>query len=501
MEKYVHRTRLKRKTGFLKAGFPQNSRPFRQPFVLAAALICLFSFSAHRLSAAEHALPHNELRFELFEPNEKPPFLQTNTDCTFAANIPDAQPAQVEVFFENPPSGAVFRGFEKKAEEGGTRLTYSVRFIKAGKTELPPARVRIRDKTYALAFPSLNVFDNPDFLVPEFFFTADTSPENSPSEQTAQPSQTVQAGTSVRVQLMGRYFRHIQDINRQNPEDALLEESARFFEPAAERTFAANGEHSPEAVPVAEFVYTPFFEGIREFPHTEVKAESYNGTFYTVKVSPLILNVVPAPETEASAVQEPPHRPNCYTLSIYADNLAKAAPVQDPTVETADTDESPARSLAELRSKERLSPAFWVFRRERKALEKKLLLQNPDEASLFWTLAAAVLLCILPAPAFVLFKKKRAKKIAVSICLLGCFCVVILIKNIPPLMRPGLIAHNAVLRAIPEIGAQGSAVLQEGTRLRLLHKSGDWYLTAAAERSGWILKSEAIEIQNKTENK
>ena len=498
MEKYVHRTRLRRKTGFLKAGFPKNSRPFRQPLALAA-LIYLFSFSAHRLSAAEHSLPHNEFRFELFEPNEKPPFLQTNTDCTFAANIPDAQPAEVEVFFENPPSGAVFSGFEKKAEEGGTRLTYSVRFIKAGKTELAPARVRIRDKTYALAFPSLNVFDNPDFLVPEFFFTATPSPQNSPSERTAQPSQTVQAGTSVRVRLMGRYFRHIQDINRQNPEDALLEESARFFEPAAERVFAANGELSTEAVPVpvAEFVYTPFFEGIREFPHTEVKAESYNGTYYTVKVPPLILNVVPAPETEASVVQEPSHRPNCYTLSIYADNLAKAAPVQDPAVETADTDENPARSLAELRSKERLAPAFWVFRRERKALEKKLLLQNPDEASLFWTLAAAALLCILPAPAFVLFKKKRAKKIAVSICLLGCFCVVILIKNIPPLMRPGLIAHNAVLRAIPEIGAQGSAVLQEGTRLRLLHKSGNWYLAAAGERSGWILKSEAIEIQNK----
>ena len=475
MEKYVYGTRFERETGLL------NHR-----LVFAAALICVLFFFSASLSAAENTVPYDTLRFELFKSDEKLSLLQINTDYSFTANIPDASPSEVEVLFENPPAFAVFRSFEKTAEAGGTKLVYSVRFIKAGKNELPPARIRIRGKTYTLTFPPLNVFENPDILIPEFFFTA------APS---AQESQSVQAGKALHVRLMGRYFKRIININRDTPEDALLEESALFFNPDSETKLESGKELSAAAVPVAEFIYTPFFEGIREFPHTEVKTESYNGTFYTVKVQPLILNVIPALGTKASPVQEPPSRPNCYTLSIYADNAAEAAPVQDPAVETAASDENFAVQLARLRNKERLAPAFWIFRRERKALEKKLLLENQDEVSLFWTLAAAAVLCILSVPAFVLLKKKRAKKIALCLCILGCFCILVLIKNIPQLRQPAVIAHKAVLRTIPEIGAQGSAAVQEGTRLKILHKSGDWYLTAAGERSGWILKSEAIKIQ------
>ncbi|WP_428769719.1 hypothetical protein V1L52_11265 [Treponema sp. HNW] len=483
MEKYVYRTRLKRKTGFLKYGISS--------LFLNAFFILLTAFAEGSPAKAENSAQEGIVHFSLSNPASP---IQTKTDYIFTAEIPDVQPGQVEVFFEKTPEGAAFTGFEKTAAAGGTRLSYSVRFLEAGTIRLSPLQVRSKGKSRTAVFPVLTVFDNPGSLIPEFFFS------------THPPSQIVQAGKPVRVRLSGRYFRRLHGITTEAPEDALWEEDARFFEPDGKAYFEIGPEKEADAVLIAEFVYTPFFAGSRELPQTEVSAESYGGSSYTVKVRPALLNALPsAPgSTQAGPVKESKSVPAQSSLMQSTSvplPAAKAVPsagaVPPAGAVPAAGDENLALRLAELRTGERHSPAFWLFRKERRALEKTVLLQNPDEAPLFWTLAAAAVFCILFIPIFVLLRRQRAKKIVFVLIMLACFCALFVLKNIPPLVRPALIAHNAVLRAIPEIGAQSSAVLQEGTRLRLLHESGDWYLASAGERRGWILKNEAIRIQNK----
>ncbi|MGI5174582.1 hypothetical protein H0R92_13405 [Treponema sp. OMZ 840] len=489
MEKHIYGIKPKRYPRFLK-----KERSF---FRLAAVFTLLIVFAVFRVTAEN--VPYSGLRFALSEPVS---FVQTETDYSFFLEIPHALPSDTDVFFEPLPAYLRFIGFEKKAlnqgsalhqgknlNKGGTRLVYTLRFLKAGNIRLPDLKIRIKGVFYTASFPALTVKENINLIVPEFFFEADT---------------TAYAGRKTQLFLMGRFFSRIEDISWDLPETGLMEKTSASPDLPIERkagNFDAAADISSDAVKIAEFTYTPFFEGKKTLPKIEVRTQTFGGRTITVRVRDFELYVQPQKSSDkvqarARVVPQNPERTKTTPLPE-AQTKTHNALYTDSNMLPADF----ALRLAQLRVQERRSPVFWLFKKERKMLERSAGLQNADEPSLLWTLVFGLLFFIVSV--FLIFayfknngRPRRFGKAAVLCIVVQCVCVFVVIRNLPKLTESAVISERTLLRSIPETDANGAMSLAAGMRLRVLRSSGIWYLVSASEgHSGWILKEECIIIK------
>ena len=289
MEKSIRGTRAKRNNRLLNL---LNSAPLLA--VLCAA--CIFPLPAQ-------SVQNESLRFVLRDSSASSEAsdasngiipkggVQKGEDCIFALALPGIPPSAVSVRFAALPSGAEFRGSEKRelfasgsaGAQRGTLFEYTVRFTQTGTFSLLPARVSFGGKTVTVSFERVEVFENPYLLVPEFFFVADGQ---------------ARAGEPLTIRLMGRFFAKAESIDWDVPERGLFEKIGEKTNlPSAAENFAADTE-------IAEFVYTPFFEGKEKLPAVSVKARAYDGQPYTIAVADFELTVFPKKNTPAENARQ-----------------------------------------------------------------------------------------------------------------------------------------------------------------------------------------------------
>ena len=420
--------------------------------------------------------------------------VQKGEDCVFELALPGIPPAAVSVRFAALPSGAEFRGSEKRelfasgsaGAQRGTLFEYTVRFRETGAFSLLPARVSFGGKTVTVPFERVDVYENPYLLVPEFFFVVDGQ---------------ARAGEPLIIRLTGRFFEKVESIDWNVPERGLFEKIGEKTNlPFAAENFAADTE-------IAEFVYTPFFEGKEKLPAVSVKARAYDGQLYTIAVADFELTVLPKKNMSAKRARQNSASlsgANPSASSVPAASAMSASAANAFSSEEKNNGEEPealARHVADLRKKERTAIFVWPVRTERKHLEREASLQNPDEPSFIWTLLCAGILVVSLIVLYALFVRRH--KIGgrfiflAALCLaLQMACVFVLIKNVPESARGAVITRSTPLRTIPEPDAKGTISLTAGMRLKVLRSSGAWYLVSASGgHSGWILKDECIIIE------
>ena len=420
--------------------------------------------------------------------------VQKGEDCVFELALPGIPPSAVSVRFAALPSGAEFRGSEKRelfasgsaGAQRGTLFEYTVRFRETGAFSLLPARVSFGGKTVTVPFERVDVYESPYLLVPEFFFVVD---------------EQARAGEPLTIRLTGRFFEKVESIDWNVPERGLFEKIGEKTNlPSAAENFAADTE-------IAEFVYTPFFEGKEKLPAVSVKARAYDGQLYTIAVADFELTVLPKKNAIAKRARQSSaalSAVNSSEASAPAASAVSASASNAFSSEEKNNGEEPealARRVADLRKKERTAIFVWPVRTERKHLEREASLQNPDEPSFIWTLLCAGILVVSLIVLYALFVRRR--KIGgcfiflAALCLaLQMACVFVLIKNVPESARGAVITRSAPLRTIPEPDAKGTISLTAGMRLKVLRSSGAWYLVSASGgHSGWILKDECIIIE------
>lgn len=487
MEKSIRGTRAKRNNRLLNF---LNSAPLLAGLCAA----CIFPLPAQ-------SVQNESLRFILRDSSASPNASDTSNvsngsipkggvqkgeDCVFELALPGIPPSAVSVRFAALPSGAEFRGSEKRelfasgsaGAQRGTLFEYTVRFRETGAFSLLPARVSFGGKTVTVPFERVDVYENPYLLVPEFFFVADGQ---------------ARAGEPLTIRLTGRFFEKVESIDWDVPERGLFEKIGEKTNlPSAAENFAADTE-------IAQFVYTPFFEGKEKLPAVSVKARAYDGQLYTIAVADFELIVLPKKNMSAKRARQ-----NSASLSG-ANPSASSVPAANAfSSEEKNNGEEPealARRVADLRKKERTAIFVWPVRTERKHLEREAALQNPDEPSFIWTLLCAGILVVSLIVLYALFVRRR--KIGgrfiflAALCLaLQMACVFVLIKNVPESARGAVITRSTPLRTIPEPDAKGTISLTAGMRLKVLRASGAWYLVCASGgHSGWILKDECIIIE------
>lgn len=504
MEKPIRGTRAKRNNRLLNL---LNSVSLLSG--LCAACIFPLSAQTQRTQSAQIAqsmqvvqtAPNESLRFVLSNPFAASDAssgiipkggVQKGEDCVFELVLSGIPLSDASVRFAALPSGVEFRGSGKRdffssgsagRESGagsgrGTLFEYTVRFTQTGTFSLLPARLSFGGKTVAVPFERVEVFENPSLLVPEFFFV---------------PDEQARAGEPLRIRLAGRFFEKVESIDWDVPERGLFEKVGEKTNlPFAAENFAADTE-------IAEFVYTPFFEGKEKLPAVSVKARAYDGQLYTIAVADFELTVFPKKNMSAKRVRQSSAALSAVNSS---EASAPAASASSPEGKNNGTEQEVlARHVADLRKKERGAIFVWPVRTERKHLEREAALQNPNEPSLVWTFLCAGILALSLIVLYALFIRRR--KIGgrfvflAALCIaLQIACVFVLIKNIPELTRAAVITRFVPLRTIPEPDAKGTISLTAGMRLKVLRSSGAWYLVSASGgHSGWILKDECIIIE------
>ncbi|MGI5076916.1 SH3 domain-containing protein [Treponema maltophilum] len=495
MEKSIRGTRAKRNNRLLNF---LNSAPLLAGLCAA----CIFPLPAQ-------SVQNESLRFILRDSSASPNASDTSNvsngsipkggvqkgeDCVFELALPGIPPSAVSVRFAALPSGAEFRGSEKRelfasgsaGAQRGTLFEYTVRFRETGAFSLLPARVSFGGKTVTVPFERVDVYENPYLLVPEFFFVADGQ---------------ARAGEPLTIRLTGRFFEKVESIDWEVPERGLFEKIGEKTNlPSAAENFAADTE-------IAQFVYTPFFEGKEKLPAVSVKARAYDGQPYTIAVADFELTVLPKKNMSAKRARQSSaalSAVNSSEASAPAASAVSASAANAFSSEEKNNGEEPealARHVADLRKKERTAIFVWPVRTERKHLEREAALQNPDEPSFIWTLLCAGILVVSLIVLYALFVRRR--KIGgrfiflAALCLaLQMACVFVLIKNVPESARGAVITRSTPLRTIPEPDAKGTISLTAGMRLKVLRSSGAWYLVSASGgHSGWILKDECIIIE------
>ena len=495
MEKSIRGTRAKRNNRLLNL---LNSAPLLAGLCAA----CIFPLPAQ-------SVQNESLRFILRDSSASPNASDTSNvsngsipkggvqkgeDCVFELALSGIPPAAVSVCFAALPSGAEFRGSEKRelfasgsaGARRGTLFEYTVRFRETGAFSLLPARVSFGGKTVTVPFERVDVYENPYLLVPEFFFVADGQ---------------ARAGEPLTIRLTGRFFEKVESIDWEVPERGLFEKiGGKTNLPFAAENFTADTE-------IAQFVYTPFFEGKEKLPAVSVKARAYDGQLYTIAVADFELIVLPKKNMSAKRAR---HNSAALSAVNSSEASAPAASAVSASASNAfsseeknngEEPEALARHVADLRKKERTAIFVWPVRTERKHLEREAALQNPDEPSFIWTLLCAGILVVSLIVLYALFVRRR--KIGgrfiflAALCLaLQMACVFVLIKNVPESARGAVITRSTPLRTIPEPDAKGTISLTAGMRLKVLRSSGAWYLVSASGgHSGWILKDECIIIE------
>ena len=186
----------------------------------------------------------------------------TNEPCYFELIVPGVSPSLVRVTIQSLPDGCQFISSDKEQivyeDEHSTLVTLCFEFSKSGTFTLPRLAARIGFGGYALHFDSVKIIQNPQTLLPEFFFTF---PEGK----------NFIKGKRTPVLLCARYFKAITAVNVQLDEKFIFEKKDTITELPL-----FIDEFTPEETLIARYDYVPFESGKCKLPLVEVNCQAWN---------------------------------------------------------------------------------------------------------------------------------------------------------------------------------------------------------------------------------
>ncbi len=362
----------------------------------------------------------------------------TGEPCYFELIVPGVSPSLVRVTIQSLPDGCQFISSDKEQivyeEEHSTRVTLCFEFSKSGTFTLPRLAARIGFGGYALHFDSVKIIQNPQTLVPEFFFVF---PEGKIFEK----------GKRTPVILCARYFKAVTAVNLKLDERFVFEQKEVFSEfPLFIEQF------TPEDTRIACYDYIPFEKGICSLPFVEINCQAWNLVHQNVYLSPEEIFVLDSKENT--------------TKNTPADNLfsEKDEAFENWTRETFFSD----KTLTVQKAAENLLKHQSLFR-----IYKKLFL---------------VLMCvfILLVFLFVFLKRKNA---AIAFGFLFSVCLIFFITFSMRLQKKYAESSGGFMYQIPDEKSENKSFIEKGTLLCIESETEEWFqVTAGNENHGWIKK-------------
>jgi len=389
--------------------------------------IC-FNFSKFAFAA-----DYSELR--VVPKNE---YFFTGEPCYYELIVPGVSPSLVRVTIQSLPDGCQFISSDKEQivyeDEHSTKVTLCFEFSKSGTFTLPRLAARIGFGGYALHFDSVKIIQNPQTLVPEFFFEF---PEGKNFEK----------GKRTPVILCARYFKAITAVNLKLDEKFVFEQKEMFNElPIFIEQF------TPDETRIACYDYIPFEKGKCSLPLVEINCQAWNLVHQNVYLSPEEILVQDGKE---ESTEDTPFE------NLFSENDEA---FENWTRETFFSD----KTLTVQKTTENLLKHQRVFR-----IYKKISL---------------ILMCVI-IPIIFLFVFLKKKNVVFAFALVLSVCLLFFISFSILLQKKYTESSGGYMYQIPDEKSENKSFIEKGTLLSIESETEEWFqVTAGNENHGWIKK-------------
>ena len=467
-------------------------RKYRQRLlkIILPILVLIFSFSTFARTPSWDEL--RRLRFV-----QGSDYFFTESDCPFYLDVYDVRPENVQVAVNYLPEDVSFVSSKKEVlmssssngqYASGTRLIVYFKFSKAGRYHLRPVDVVINGGFYRLSFQSVNVFENPKFILPKLSIQFEnekfTPTRRNPNNFTAS------AGEHIIFTVYVQYAVRVDNFAWTIPENSLFKQIKQYDSLSLINN--SETEFSPELYPVVSFDWQPLTSGKFELPSIYLQATAYNGSRYDLENSLYIFDVK-SPAQNNAASENFSFNENQEEIFSYAFEKPYEEELSQNKLSSSQED---LYELLELRQKERRSfPKISKAAKMRVEKETQLGLNSENsEASIpiFWIFVSISIILLI---AFViLFIFKRNQLGAVCALLFAIMAASSIIYG-SKLTKTYVIYMGGSLSPIPEKNVSSGVNLQSGSLALLVQKAGDWVYIKHNETYGWVLKDNVLIVK------
>ncbi len=421
----------------------------------------------------------------------------TESDCPFYMDIYDVRPENVQVSVNYLPEDVSFVSSKKEVlmsssangqYASGTRLIVFVKFSKAGRYNLRPIDVVINGGFYRLSFQSVNVFENPKFILPKLSIQFEnekfTPTRRNPNNFTAS------AGEHIIFTVYVQYAVRVDNFAWSIPENSLFKQIKQYDSLSLINN--SETEFSPELYPVVSFDWQPLTSGKFELPSIYLQATAYNGSRYDLQNS-LYTFDVKSPAQNNAASENFSFNENQEEIFSYAFEKPFEEDVAKNKLTCSEED---LYELLELRQKERRSfPKISKAAKMRVEKENQIGLNSESaEPSIPLFLVLGFISLILLIAFVILFIFKRNQMGAVCACLFAITAASSIIY-VSKLTKTYVIYMGGSLSPIPEKNVSSGVNLQSGSLALLVQKAGDWVYIKHNETYGWVLKDNVLIVK------
>ncbi len=371
--------------------------------------------------------------------------------CAFTLIVPGYAPSRIDTTLQSTPDNvALISSTKEEIIENGkrsTKITFNFRFTKSGTYQIRSLAARI-DWTWSyIPFQRITVYDNPITLAPELFL-------NYP--------QTVYASEPFEMEVSAHFFSEFTDLAAQLGENYIVR-LKEYKSPLPIKT----GGFSTDQYPIAAYEIIPLSQGTLTLPAITALMRSYAGVQQTV-VSPSPVVTVLPPRLSAGEAQEQ----NLTAMDKFLESAYEDFPIIEISLNEKET-------TAAITVEEQ-----WIAIKNRKSILHLILFIS----------GIIILSSLILLPFGIVLLSKHHRKV---IFILSCILFAVGIAAFFPALWFAAPQYGVCLETnvhtIPEDESNTILHITEGTVVRIMEESADWYCIQT-DNAGlvWIHKNDCL---------
>jgi len=407
----------------------------------------------------------------------------TQTEVPFVLELPHTPLSSFVFDIPELPAGVKYVSSAKSAAtdlkgDSTTIVRFWFSFSDSGDYQIPPITAKVEDRTGAIPFEPVHVFENPALVQPTLSVSL-------------VPGDEIRFGEKVTIDVYAQYCAQILDFSMKLPKDAILTELSRD-------SLALDGsrhdEFTPEKTKIASFEFQPLAEKAFRLPDISIDAISYSGDRKRVSIADLPISIsvsAPASDVSGTGTAGGAESGNVFGEAFLPLRKNSSKP------EFPEWSEEDLISLRAMRSLERKEILFFKEPTSRRFFEESHGLKDTEDEPSEFLFRAFVLLSFLALfglLAMIFFKKAKS---AVFFSVLFATFTVLSVRQNFFVSQKYAVSIGGYLSIVPEESAisKEKRSLPKGIRVKIVEDMGDWVYIECSETSGWT-KSDSLLLIN-----
>lgn len=437
---------------------------------------------------------------------EKNQQFYTNSEILFTANFPDLMPGQIEITVPKDEDGIHFRTMRSSQyyandssgpyspsranSESGAKIELWFTFSKAGTFTIKPIQAKIRNNKSEIKFLPVTISLNPMDLQPRLVIEFSNKKKIYSDDTYTNAILSPKKGQPIPFRIGIQYAAQLNQFDWKSPENSILSHKNEYDTASllSQNANSSNKAAKNAIIPIGDYELTVLKAGHAEFPNFTANATAYNGSKITIELPPFWLDIQ---EGKFSSINNANNKENsayfsesfdsAFSDDEFSDGL-KENSFDNSTIKKITNED--CKKLAELRIKERKNP-FSTARKQRLELEKELGISAAPNEFPSYIIAIAIVFSVIFCGFLVLFIIERKFYLAIAMGILLITSIGSAVYSSSKAKPKHGISTECTLSSIPEASAEAQTIIQAGTYVQILEKSGDWCYVKFGASLGW----------------